>query len=215
MPSNWKLYYKTADDGRCSFAEIHSRGGGLRIRRGEVFTHGIEEKLTSEPSLEGEGYQLSHSWVYDPSRPDYRTLESELAAAISRSSAIATANAVAIVTDDSLMTVGLAAHCFPSLAGASGDSLWIVDKWQCWIEDALLDPAFRWLLAYGYHCDSHELPFFKFREGVVGVFRRTLLSLAPEKQVRVIYVGGSRSGHEWSVGCMSKELSNRMLAWLG
>jgi hypothetical protein len=215
MTPNWKLYYKTADDGRCDFAEIHSRGGGLRLRRGRVFTHGTEVEISSEPSLEAEGYHLSHSWTYDPSRPDYQSLAVELSAAISRSAVVSSANAVAIVTDDSVMSVSLAAHCFPSLAEANNDSLWIVDEWKHWIDDPLLDAAFRWLLAYGYHCQSDELPFEKFRDGVVDVFQKTLSSLPPDKLVRLIYIGGSSSGHEWSVGCMSRELSNRMRAWLG
>lgn len=215
MTPNWKLYYKTAEDGSGDFAEVHTRGGGLRLRRGRVFTHGTEEEISSEPSLEAEGYRLSHSWTYDPSRPDYQSLADELSAAISRSSVTSTANAVAIVTDNSATTVGLAAHCFPSIAEASGDSLWIVDEWKHWIDDHQLDPAFRWLLAYGYHCQSNELPFEKFREGVVDVFQKTLSSLPPDKLVRLIYIGGSSSGHEWSVGCMSRDLSDRMRAWLG
>ncbi|MES2571323.1 MAG: DUF4303 domain-containing protein [Verrucomicrobiota bacterium] len=161
----------------------------------------------------GQGYTAARSWIHDASNPDYSILKKELELAISRLIANNSGNAVAIVTDSDFMTIGLAAHSFPDITAADDEELWVVDEWDSWIEDDQLDPAYRWLLAYGSGENDH-LPHEVFHENVLRVFQSVLAELPEDRKVRLIYVGGDDCGHQWSAQCMDEDLSGRMLAWI-
>jgi hypothetical protein len=123
-------------------------------------------------------------------------------------------NAVAIVTDSSFMTVGFAVHSFPDFATADDTVLWTVDEWDSWLEDDEMDPAYRWLLAYGFNCEDPQLPYEVFHSNVLRVFQEVLAAFPNEWKVRLIYAGGDDCGHQWSVPCMEKEFSDRMMSWI-
>ena len=210
MERNWELYYRQSPGGGVDFTEVMQREGLFYVRKGKTFTWGTEDNVTNEPHPEAEGYVKRRSWEFDPAEPDYSVLQKEIDGAIARLLIEhSSGNAFAIVTDADFMTVGFAVNSFPDLASTEDEALWIVDEWEGLIEDEDLDPAYRWLFAYG-NLAKHDA----FHENVLQIFQSTLRSLPDDWKVRLIYVGGEECGHQWSAPCMDKDLADRMLAWV-
>lgn len=218
MNSNWKLFYKPNDAGEMQFAELLTRDGESTLREGVVFTHGTTKSVdsfeeTSERLL-GQGYHLRCDWHFDRNARDYRVFVDAIRSAISAIPEVSIANALAILTDADFMTIGLASHHFDDIASAEDDKLWIVDEWDVWNEDWQLDPAYRWLLTYGYFDDLDEEIYEDFHAGTLKALQQVLKSLPDTIDIRLIYVGGDDVGHKWSAECMDTKLANRMLTWI-
>jgi len=184
------------------------------LRKGRALTHGVENEVDEDPDLEADGFAKARTWYYDPRNPDYSALKAELVAAVSRLLEQRSGNAVAITTDSSFMTVGFAVHSFSDFATADDEVLWTVDEWDSWIDDDEMDAAYRWLLAYGYNCDDPDLSYEVFRENVLRILQEVLMTFSDEWKVRLINVAGDDCGHRWSVPCMDKEFSDRMMSWI-
>lgn len=218
MTANWKLFYKRNDDGEMQFAELLHRDGESSLRKGAVFTHGTSQKIdaldATSDQLLADGYQLHREWTFDRSARDTDLLVREIKAAISSATDFSRTNALAIITDTSFMTVGFALHQFDDIESTEDEQLWIVDEWGEWNNDWQLDPAFRWLLAYGFHDDQKSEVQDDFDEQVKTAFQAILKSYADTKDILLIYIGGDDIGHRWSTECMNEELADRMLQWI-
>lgn len=218
MTSNWKLFYKQNVDGEVQFAELLIRDGESSLRRGAAFTHGTLSKIDSfdaaADQLIEEGYKLQREWTFDRDARDYRLFADEIKAVILTAPDFSGSNALAIITDSSLMTVGFALHKFNDIQSTDDEKLWVVDEWGEWHDDWHLDPAYRWLLAYGYHDDLDGDTHDEFCERIRTAFQDVLKSFAGTKDILLIYVGGDDVGHRWSVDCMDAALAERMLAWI-
>lgn len=218
MTTNWKLYYKQDDAGKMQFAELLNRDGENSLRRGSVFTHGTISKIapfdsTSDQLIE-EGYQLQREWIFDRNARNYGLFVDEIKSVISAAPDFASSNALAIITDSSFMTIGFALHKFDDIASTDDKVLWVVDEWGDWNKEWHLDPAYRWLLAYGYHDDLDGRKHNAFCARIRKSFQDILKSYADTKNILLIYVGGDDVGHRWSAECMDVALSRRMLAWI-
>lgn len=218
MTANWKLFYKQNDAGEMQFAELLIRDGESSLRKGAVFTHGAISKIdlidATADELIDEGYQLQREWMFERNARDYGLFVDEIKAVISAAPDFSSSNALAIVTDSSLMTVGFALHKFDDIESTDDEELWIVDEWGDWNDDWHLDPAYRWLLAYGYHDDLDGDMHNEFCERIRKGFQAILKSYADTKDILLIYVGGDDVGHRWSAECMDGALAKRMLAWI-
>ncbi|HEY4259499.1 MAG TPA: hypothetical protein VGM98_05050 [Schlesneria sp.] len=218
MSANWKLFYKENDAGEMQFAELLSRDGDSSVRKGAAFTHGTVDKIDSFDSTSAQlleqGYQLRREWNFDRNARDYDLFGSEIRAVIATAPNFSDSNALAIVTDSSFMTVGFALHKFDDIESTADEELWIVDEWGAWNTDWRLDPAYRWLLAYGHHDHFDEDLHHEFCERVRKVFLDVLKSFADTKDILLIYVGGDDVGHRWSAECMDEKLAERMLDWI-
>ena len=216
--TNWKLLYKADGDGAMQFAELLVRDGESTLRKGAVFTHGTVEQVasfdTAERKLMENGYQLQRDWHFDRENRDYSLLEKELASVISADPEFPDSNALAIVTDSCFMTVGFALHQFEDIESADDEELWIVDEWGDWNDDWQLDPAYRWIVGYGYNDQLDGEEHNDFCDHVRKSFLTVLKSFASTKDILLIYVGGDDSGHQWSAECMDEELARRMLEWI-
>jgi len=218
MTANWKLFYKPNDAGEMQFAELLIRDGESSLRRGTAFTHGTLSKIDSfdaaSDQLIEEGYQLQREWTFDRDARNYGLFVDEIKAVISTAPDFSSSNALAIITDSSFMTVGFALHKFDDIGSADDEELWVVDEWGDWNDDWHLDPAYRWLLAYGYHDDLDGDMHDEFCERIRTSFRDVLKSFSDTKVILLIYVGGDDVGHRWSADCMDAALAERMLAWI-
>lgn len=200
------------------FAELLIRDGESSLRRGAAFTHGTLRKIDSfdaaSDQLIEEGYQLQREWAFDRDARDYGLFVDEIKTVISTAPDFSNSNALAIITDSSLMTVGFALHKFDDIQSTDDEELWVVDEWGDWNDDWHLDPAYRWLLAYGYHEDLDGDTRDEFCERIRTAFQDVLKSFADSKDILLIYVGGDDVGHRWSTDCMDAPLAERMLAWI-
>lgn len=216
--ANWQLYYKANDDGAMQFAELLTRDGACSLRQGAVFTSGTVSTAESFDSAARElvdnGYELQRDWQFDRENRDYELFKHEIASVILATSEFADSNALAIVTDSSFMTVGFALHRFEDIDSADDEQLWIVDEWGDWNDDWLLDPAYRWILAYGYNDQLDGERHSDFCDHVRRAFQAVLKSFASTKDILLIYIGGDDIGHQWSAECMDEKLANRMLEWI-
>lgn len=218
MTVNWKLFYKQNDAGEMQFAELLIRDGESSLRRGVAFTHGTISKIdsfdaTSDQLIE-DGYQLQREWMFDRDARDYALFADELKSVISTAKDFTCSNALAIITDSSFMTVGFALHKFDDIESTDDEQLWVVDQWGDWNLDWHLDPAYRWLLAYGYHDNLDGDMHNEFCERIRTAFIDVLKSFADTKDILLIYIGGDDVGHRWSADCMGKVFAERMLAWI-
>lgn len=218
MKANWKLFYKQNDAGETHFAELLTRDGESSLRRGAAFTHGTLSQIDTfdavSDQLIEDGYQLQREWTFDRNARDYGLFVDEIKAVISSAPDFSSSNALAIITDSSIMTVGFALHKFDDIESTDDEELWVVDEWGDWNEDWHLDPAYRWLLAYGYHDDLDGDMHDEFCERIRTAFQDVLKSFADTKDILLIYIGGDDVGHRWSADCMDAALAERMLAWI-
>lgn len=227
MTANWKLFYKQDNDGKMHFAELLVRDDVTSLRKGAAFTHGTVENVddfeaAAQQQLD-EGYQLEREWTFDRNARDFDQFVREIKSVISAAPECAETNALAIVTDSDFMTVGVAFHQFEDLDSADDDQLWIVDEWDTWNDDWELDPAYRWLLAYGYHDLMADQPGIsdnvrekdrkEFRKRVRQSFQEVLKSYRDTKDILLIYIGGDDIGHKWSAECMDKKYAKRLMEW--
>lgn len=227
MAANWKLFYKQDDTGEMQFAELLNRDVDKTLRKGAAFTHGEVEDVddfdAASQQLLGEGYQLQREWTFDRTARDYDQFVREIQDVISAAPDHADTNALAIITDSSFMTVGIAFHQFDDIDSADDEQLWIVDEWDTWHEDWQLDPAYRWLLAYGYHDDvadkrelfdeSREKDRTVFHDRVRQSFQDILKSCRDTKDILLIYIGGDDIGAKWSAECMDAKYGQRYMEW--
>lgn len=212
MNPNWQIYYRNNNGESPEFAEVRVSDTGTTLRRGAIFTHGEKSDGVEDVAGKLEGFALAREWIFDPKNPDYAQLEREITDACLRE--CGEHNAFALITDSSLMTIGIALHKFEDIDSADDEQLWIVDEWDRWLDDGGLDPAFRWLLAYGFHNDEETPSFEAFQESVVAVFQRCLKKLPDSVRIRLVYVGGDDCGHQWSADCMEAKDRDRLLNWI-
>ncbi|MEO1855950.1 MAG: DUF4303 domain-containing protein [Rubritalea sp.] len=211
--SNWKLYYDYSSS-EPQFAEVTLKDGKTFIRKGRVFTGGTIEEVDS---LEGqlEGYELAREWNFDSEVVNYGLFEAELDAACQRE--VGDSNAIAIITDGSVMTIGLAVNKFDDFTAVEDDELWIVDEWGEWIEDGGLDPAYRWLKAhediYDYDSDDYYEKWDVYRDSVLDAMERCLSRLPNSVAVKLIYAGDNDFGYERSLKHLGEVLRPRLDAW--
>jgi len=218
MSGIWKLFYKLDGDGGGAFAEIIDRDGDLSLRGGALFTHGSQQQIVSvseaEAGLLSRGYEQKYEWRLDRASRDYAMFKQLVYEAISSDEACEESNALAIITDSSVMTISIALKRFDDLDSTPDDLLWCVDEWGAWGEGWNLDPAYRWLLAYGCNDQLNHEEFIVFQNSIRDCFVEILRSFQGSKDVLLIYIGGDSIGHYWSENLMPASLSKRMLAWL-
>jgi len=216
--SNWNLYYKQSDDKKMQFAELLIRDGECSLRKGAVFTSGSVSKIKSFEStvsdLLDNGYELQREWIFHREKRDYKLFENEIRSVISADPAYADSNALAIITDSSVMTVGFALNKFKDIDSTNDEQLWIVDEWGDWNKNWQLDPAYRWLLAYGFNDELDDECFDEFRDQILKTFQAVLKSCAMSKDILLIYIGGDNWGHQLSVECMDEKLATRLIEWI-
>ncbi|MCS7465745.1 hypothetical protein NZK35_03530, partial [Stieleria sp. ICT_E10.1] len=160
------------------------------------------------------GYELRRDWQFDPQNRDYSRFENEIASVISAAPEFPDSNALAIVTDSSFMTVGFALHRFEDIDTSDDEELWIVDEWGDWNDDWQLDPAYRWILAYGYHDQLEGEEHSDFCDRIRKAFQSVLKCFSSTKDILLIYIGGDDIGHQWSAECMDEKFATRMLEWI-
>ncbi|TWT85337.1 hypothetical protein Pla123a_01440 [Posidoniimonas polymericola] len=218
MTANWKLFYQQNESGEVQFAELLTRDEESLLRKGGVFTHGTRSTVASfeaaSDRLINEGYLLQREWTFDRNARNYSLFADEIKAVIEDAPGFSSSNALAIITDSSCMTVGFALRRFDEIDSANDGKLWIVDEWGDWSEDWRLDPAYRWLLAYGDHDALATQANREFSEGIRKTFQGLLASYRDTKDILLIYVGGDDVGHRWSAELMDQKLASRMLGWV-
>lgn len=160
MKPNWFLFYR--DD---AFFELIGLPGRLLARTGNCNTHGRaqENAFASEQEVDAalavqrqraldEGFSLARTWTVVADRFDGSLLERELTLGVRATLAALrrrhpNINAVALVTDESRMTISVACHAFDALASADDEQLWNPDEWAIGDDGHHLDAAYRLLLA--------------------------------------------------------------------
>lgn len=157
---------------------------------------------------------MQRKWTFDRNARNYCLFADEIKAVISSAPVFSSLNALAIITDSSLMTIGFTLHKFDDIQSTDDEKLWNVDEWDDWHEDWHMDIAYRWLLAYGYHDDLDGDIYEEFCQRIWTTFQDVLKSFADSKDILLIDVGGDDVGHRWSADCMDGALAQRMLAWI-
>lgn len=137
--SNWTLLYRVRDGAR-EFAELLAVDGVLFVRKGREMTWGTAEQDSTrredaERQLCAEGFEVARRWTFDPHVFDEALLAAELepavCAAFSQLRAdCPDANAFALVTDSSRMTLSASAEHFASFADTDDDVLWNPAEWR-------------------------------------------------------------------------------------
>jgi hypothetical protein len=220
MKKSWSLFYKDAGQEGVGFAELMSGEGGATLRKGNVFTMGkvtpVKSVEKSAAALVASGYVLTRQWTYDTKNKDYQTFTDELKKVIEADPGFKDANALAIITDSSLMTVGIALNRFEDIDEAADEELWSPTEWPQ-NKDWRGDIAYRWLLGHGFLCEEEEDEDEDddHRDKVIGCMKDVLKSYKKGKDVLLIAEGGDDWGQRESVECMSKKMSKRLLKWLG
>jgi|GEM_PF-4830230 len=218
-PSPWELYYKRERTASTQFAEIRQANEGFVLKSGAIFTGGDIQRIDSideaHKRLIDEGFTLERDWVFDLPKRDMSVLKNELYQAVTMDPNFGSSNALALVTDNDVMTITVALHKFDSIEDTKDDQLWIVDEWSEWSDYWLSDISYRWLLAYGQDAAPELDEFVVFRNDAFEVFRSVIRECRPSIELGLIYIGGDDLGHRESLSVLPEKLANRLAAWLG
>ncbi|WP_416884928.1 hypothetical protein [Marinospirillum sp.] len=218
MEKNWRLFYRKSETGEIEFAELLFINGHTRLKSGKVFTQGqimpAESFEACTSHLIKEGYQLERQWFFDLSQCDESTLIQEIHSVISNAKEFASSNALAIITDPDFTSLSFALKNFDDIESTEEDALWIVDNWCEWNKDWRLDPAYRWLLAYGDPNQLNDNEHRRFCLRIRQIFLHLLRSYSNSKDILIIYTSGSNHGYRWSADCMEDDLAERLLTWI-
>jgi hypothetical protein len=219
MTINWKLFYKENDIYELQFAELMIRDGITTLRKGKAKSHGemteVDSFEAASDQLIQEGYLLQREWNYDRNNRDYDVFKNEVRNVILSDENFSITNALAIVTDSSYMTIGYVLEKFDDIESTDGENLWIVDTWYSFDSDwELLDPAYRWMLAYGWYDNLENDLYAGFYMELKKALQEILKSFSDTKDILLIYIGGDNIGHKLSAECMEEKLGKSMLKWV-
>lgn len=196
MPDNYSLFYTFDADQPARFQEARVFGTTVWTASGAAMTWGAETRTQYASVAEAqaayvahcqaaldEGYTLARAMLVDPAIFDFALLHTLVADAARRAvDAVRRAHpgqhidAFALVSDDSAMTIGLAANSREALAASEygEEMLWNPAEWAFEDGVAYFDSAYR-LLLQAHRDLPFDVDFSTFR---TGVFEACIAALA-------------------------------------
>lgn len=187
MHSNYSLFYTFDGDQPARFREVRVFGTTVWTASGAAMTWGEETRndyasaaqahaayLAHCQAALADGHALARASLIDPAMFDFALLQGLLAdaarravAAVRRAHPEQHIDAVALVSDDSAMTIGLMANSREALAASEygEEMLWNPAEWAFEDGGAYFDSAYR-LLLQAHRELPFDVDFATFRSGV-------------------------------------------------
>ena len=201
MHSNYSLFYTFDGDQPARFLEARVFGTTVWTASGAAMTWGEETRTPHASEAEAhaayaarcqaalaDGHALARESLIDPAVFDFALLQGLLAdavrlavAAVRRAHPEQHIDAVALVSDDSAMTIGLMANSRQALAASeySEEMLWNPVEWAFEDGGAYFDSAYR-LLLQAHRELPFDVDFATFRSGVFDACIAALAQLDTE-----------------------------------
>ncbi len=185
---NWVLLYKSKDGLPSEFVELLVHASTVICCTGKVRTWGKRDELSydntekaiaafsqKQSEMEASGFLLTREWHFDPTTFDYDLFAREVAISTRKAfTAIREAHpsenitGFAVISDDSVMTIGPVANSAEAFAAVDNapDTLWDAAEWACWEGGEYFDIPYRMLLTRRQY-ERVTVPFDEFRTRVI------------------------------------------------